>query len=117
MAERIPHIDDLRGVLGATFGLDGAVVDAIVVISLGAQAVIVGIRAAIDIAQHACDTIFSAIWESRDGRLEALRDGSTGEKRGGDHKGFHGVYGLDCDVRERIQANQLRVIKLRLKEA
>ena len=57
-AERVPHTDDLRGVLGATFRLDGAVVDAIAVVGFGAQALVVAIGAAVDIAQHARDTVF-----------------------------------------------------------
>lgn len=58
LTEGVPHVDDLRGVLGATFRLDGAVVDAIVVVSFGAQALVVGIRAAVDFAQHARDAVF-----------------------------------------------------------
>ena len=45
-------------------------------------------------------TAYAAVWECLDSSVEALRDGSAGEKRGGDHKALHCGYASDCDVRE-----------------
>lgn len=83
--------------------------DAIVVVSFGAQALVVSIGAAVDFAQYACDTVFSAVWQSLNSSVEVLRDGSAGEKRGGDHKDLHCGSGSGyCDVREKIQTNPIK---------